>query len=62
MGTDRHLLLRENTLIIKVENSKGNTPPQLHAAPHEGIGLQNVKRRLNLIDKDQHDLQIFEES
>ena len=51
--------VQESTLVIKVENSKeagkGNTKPL------SGIGLQNVRKRLDLIYHNHHSLQIINE-
>lgn len=51
---------RENTLILKVENSK----PDEHLLPSKrisGIGLQNVRKRLDLIYPGRYDLQLIDE-
>ena len=48
---------QEHVLIVKVENNK---PPDVLVTPRkEGIGIQNVKRRLNLLYPDQHELKIM---
>jgi len=49
-----NLKVIENKLFLKVENSCG-APPKTSAA---GLGLQNVKRRLELIYPDAYQLQI----
>jgi two-component system LytT family sensor kinase len=52
------ILVSGGQLIIKVENSKG--APQINSAPVSGIGLVNLKKRLELIYKDRYDLQIID--
>jgi len=51
------ILLNEGQLIIKVENSKGDSGN----GQTSGIGLSNARKRLGLIYKDKHDLQILDE-
>lgn len=53
------ILVNDAQLIIKIENSK--CEPPLEKPVHCGIGLTNVKKRLDLIYKDQYSLQIFDE-
>ncbi|NJO01699.1 MAG: histidine kinase, partial [Bacteroidia bacterium] len=56
------LTLRDNTLIYKVENSRSNQPVKHSRRDYaEGIGLDNLKRRLALIYKEGYDLKIFDE-
>lgn len=50
------ILTSNEQLIIKVENSKAT-----HKMPESGIGLANVKKRLELIYKDRYDLQLLDE-
>jgi two-component system LytT family sensor kinase len=50
--------VQEETLVIKVENSK--VPPDV-PRPTSGIGLKNVKKRLDLIYPDRYSLQFFNE-
>jgi LytS/YehU family sensor histidine kinase len=48
--------IKENDLILKVENS---VPDEITESPAaSGIGLQNVKRRLNLMYPNNHELKI----
>jgi two-component system LytT family sensor kinase len=54
------ILANNGQLIFKIENSKGI--PDLGKKPSlGGLGLQNVRQRLNLIYKDSHKLQFFDE-
>ena len=57
------LIVRNNTMVLKVENSKPNhVKPSTKKNPlHQGIGLNNVNRRLDLLYKGKYDLQIFDE-
>lgn len=55
------ILTQEDTLIMKVENSKNINDPEKSIKPVSGIGLQNVKKRLELIYPDRHVLQIMDE-
>lgn len=54
------ILLQNDTLVLKVENSKNTTliPEQKSVS---GIGLQNVKKRLELIYPDRFSLQSMDE-
>lgn len=58
------ILMQNNTLVIKVENSKpvfaGDTPEMEEKKP--GIGLQNLQKRLELIYPNQHTLHILNET
>ncbi|SKC48241.1 sensor histidine kinase [Ohtaekwangia koreensis] len=53
------ILIQENTLVLKVENSKNIFPPE--DKPVSGIGLKNVRKRLDLIYADCHSLQLLDE-
>jgi len=47
---------------LQIENSKAPTKPVLnHGKPSGGIGLVNVRRRLNLIYPDRYNLQVHDE-
>jgi LytS/YehU family sensor histidine kinase len=48
--------VQSHVTIIKVENNKATLNG---VAKKEGIGIQNVKRRLDLIYPDQHELKII---
>jgi two-component system, LytTR family, sensor kinase len=53
------ILIQENTLVLKVENSKNIFPAE--DKPVSGIGLQNVRKRLDLIYSDCYSLQLLDE-
>lgn len=55
------ILLQGNTLVMKVENSKSLHEKEKFIKPVSGIGLQNVKKRLELIYADRYNLQIIDE-
>jgi LytS/YehU family sensor histidine kinase len=55
------ILLQNNTLVMKVENSKSDPHKEKSIKPISGIGLQNVKKRLALIYPDQYNLQLMDE-
>lgn len=55
---DIHLHIFDDRIHFYVENSKPETMPQPDTRPRGGIGLANVKRRLNLIYPDQYKLKI----
>jgi LytS/YehU family sensor histidine kinase len=47
---------------LQIENSKAPTKPVMnHSKPSGGIGLVNVRRRLNLIYPDRYDLRVHDE-
>ena len=49
----------ENDLIFDIENSKGKTP-EINDKKYRGIGIDNVKKRLDLIYPGRHSLKISE--
>jgi two-component system, LytTR family, sensor kinase len=53
--------VQENTLIVKVENSKTTDDIRKMIRPASGIGLQNVKKRLELIYPGRYQLQLIDE-
>lgn len=55
---DINMEITEDQVHFIVENSKPETIPQSDSRPSGGIGLANVKRRLNLIYPDQYQLEI----
>lgn len=55
------ILISDNQLIIKVENSKSQTPSAYTTKALGGIGLVNVRKRLELIYKDRYELNIINE-
>jgi sensor histidine kinase YesM len=56
------LLLQDNHMTLKVENSKSIDYVRRSQREYaSGIGLANVKRRLDLLYKDQYELKIFDE-
>ncbi|HTE28023.1 sensor histidine kinase [Flavitalea sp.] len=56
-----NILISKNQLIIKVENSKCSAESSSRVVSSGGIGLTNVKKRLELIYKDRHELNIVNE-
>jgi LytS/YehU family sensor histidine kinase len=53
--------VKENRLVLRVENSKGGKAPQ-NEDISKGIGLKNVRRRLELIyGPKKYELQVFDE-
>ncbi|WP_128546460.1 sensor histidine kinase [Larkinella soli] len=55
------VLTRDNTLIFKIENSKTSLPPLPVSDTPSGIGLTNVRKRLNIIYGNRYSLQLFNE-
>lgn len=55
------ILLNNNQLIIKVENSKSQSTPAYKNEALGGLGLVNVRKRLELIYKDRYELSIMDE-
>jgi two-component system LytT family sensor kinase len=55
------LNVKGNQLTFRVENSKTNDDPHADASYTRGIGLKNVRRRLDLIYENRYDLQVFDE-
>lgn len=53
------VLTKDNALVIKVENSKPVALPTPNL--HSGIGLQNVRKRLDIIYGAHYSLQLFNE-
>nr|MBP9875184.1 GHKL domain-containing protein [Haliscomenobacter sp.] len=57
------LTIKENALILRVENSKAPNQeiPLTDTGYTKGIGLKNVQRRLDLLFGPHYDLQVFDE-
>ncbi|HVE60983.1 MAG TPA: histidine kinase [Chitinophagaceae bacterium] len=51
--------LKDTTLVMKLMNGKSNTNENVERKP--GIGIDNVRKRLDFLYKDKHELQIREE-
>jgi LytS/YehU family sensor histidine kinase len=51
--------LKDTTLVMKLMN--GKTPLNGNIQEKQGIGINNVSQRLNLLYKDKYDLQIRED-
>lgn len=54
--------LKENILHIKFINSKPDNIPTESESIHEGIGLSNIKKRLELMYRNKYNLEILEET
>lgn len=55
------VLTNDNTLIFKIENSKVSQPAAPTSRVPGGIGLQNVRKRLDIIYGTRYSLQLFDE-
>jgi sensor histidine kinase YesM len=55
------ILLQGNMLVMKVENSKSVPEKEKSIKPVSGIGLRNVKKRLELIYPERYNLQIMDD-
>jgi len=53
-----HLKVADKYVDFSIENSKGQTIPRQENRPSGGIGLVNVRRRLNLLYPERYQLQI----
>jgi LytS/YehU family sensor histidine kinase len=53
------ILMQEDMLVLKVENSKNTILPEQKSV--SGIGLQNVQKRLELIYPGRYSLQLMNE-
>lgn len=53
---DIHLSVADNAVDFRIENSKGQTIARHDNRPSGGIGLENVRRRLNLLYPDRYKL------
>ena len=58
-----HIEIQRNRLTLRVENSKcpDQSPTAGATLYKKGIGLKNVRRRLDLLYADNYELQVFEE-
>jgi sensor histidine kinase YesM len=52
--------IEENDLVMMVENSKSHSLPKIAEKRSGGIGLINVKRRMNILYPEKHHLEIKE--
>ncbi len=58
---DVHISYKNNTLSFKADNNKG-VSERIEKNEQKGIGLKNLKRRLELIYPERHEFLIFEEA
>ena len=56
-----NLNIQNSFILLTVENSKSNIKSEKNSSHSEGIGLTNVKRRLDLIYPDGYNLNIADE-
>ena len=52
------LELKDDTLIMKLMNGRAPTP--VTSSGQDGLGINNVRQRLDLLYKNKHELQISE--
>src|SRR5204863_1301983 len=52
-----HLDFKEDVFTFNITNDKDNSTP-MNIEESKGIGIANVRRRLNLIYKDKHNFEI----
>lgn len=57
---DIEILVDDQDLQVNIENSKAMSLPSPHKKKSGGIGLANVKRRLNLLYPDEYQLEIID--
>jgi two-component system, LytTR family, sensor kinase len=59
---DIDLTIKDQFFVLKIENSKSGISRNSVNEGREGIGLKNVKRRLELIYKNNFDMKVMDES
>ncbi|HMQ47591.1 MAG TPA: histidine kinase [Saprospiraceae bacterium] len=52
-----HLKIEDNQVVFKIENNKGIVD-EVENRPTKGVGLQNLRRRLELIHQGQYELEV----